>query len=462
MFFEAQSDLWSPDNPDGYIALAVAENRLTTELVQQGLQAHGGFPAAMLYYQDMRGIPELRQAIAGMLQDSFMQGVQIDPQHLSVLAGVGAVLDLLFQCIAEPGDGVLIPAPYYPAFDNDLRVRNQVTTLPVHLDSQQQDFAAALDAAAEAAAAAGHPVSALMFTHPSNPQGTLFSRQQLASMMQWCLRRKVHCISDEVYANSVFDESQQFVSAAHLLQQEVRSMEGSQHAGELVHIVFGFSKDFCASGLRVGCLLTKNTGLNKALDNISYFNSTPCPLQWSLSQLLSDKQWLQHYLQENRRRLREAYASVTSGLDAAGIPYTAAPAGMFLWVDLRAAFGGQPGSWEDEAALWRCMAQQHRVVLTPGGSSSSSSSSSGSSSSRSSSSSTPTAFGGQPGSWEDEAALWRCMAQQHRVVLTPGAACHAAEPGWFRVCYAWTSPGSLPAAVSRIAAAVKQMQGSAS
>lgn len=408
MFFEAQSDLWSPDNPDGYIALAVAENRLTTELVQQGLQAHGGFPAAMLYYQDMRGIPALRQAIAGMLQDSFMQGVQIDPQHLSVLAGVGAVLDLLFQCIAEPGDGVLIPAPYYPAFDNDLRVRNQVTTLPVHLDSQQQDFAAALDAAAEAAAAAGHPVSALMFIHPSNPQGTLFSRQQLASMMQWCLRRKVHCISDEVYANSVFDESQQFVSAAHLLQQEVRSMEGSQHAGELVHIVFGFSKDFCASGLRVGCLLTKNTGLNKALDNISYFNSTPCPLQWSLSQLLSDKQWLQHYLQENRRRLREAYASVTSGLDAAGIPYTAAPAGMFLWVDLRAAFGGQPGSWEDEAALWRCMAQQHRVVLTP------------------------------------------------------GAACHAAEPGWFRVCYAWTPPGSLPAAVSRIAAAVKQMQGSAS
>ncbi|WIA34052.1 hypothetical protein OEZ86_012431 [Tetradesmus obliquus] len=408
MFFEAQSDLWSPDNPDGYIALAVAENRLTTELVQQGLQAHGGFPAAMLYYQDMRGIPELRQAIAGMLQDSFMQGVQIDPQHLSVLAGVGAVLDLLFQCIAEPGDGVLIPAPYYPAFDNDLRVRNQVTTLPVHLDSQQQDFAAALDAAADAAAAAGHPVSALMFTHPSNPQGTLFSRQQLASMMQWCLRRKVHCISDEVYANSVFDESQQFVSAARLLQQEVRSMEGSQHAGELVHIVFGFSKDFCASGLRVGCLLTKNTGLNKALDNISYFNSTPCPLQWSLSQLLSDKQWLQHYLQENRRRLREAYASVTSGLDAAGIPYTAAPAGMFLWVDLRAAFGGQPGSWEDEAALWRCMAQQHRVVLTP------------------------------------------------------GAACHAAEPGWFRVCYAWTPPGSLPAAVSRIAAAVKQMQGSAS
>jgi hypothetical protein len=73
-------------------------------------------------------------------------------------------------------------------------VRNQVTTLPVHLDPQQQDYTAALDAAAEAAKLAGHPVAALMFTHPANPQGTLFSRQQLGSMIQWCLRNKVHCI----------------------------------------------------------------------------------------------------------------------------------------------------------------------------------------------------------------------------------------------------------------------------
>jgi aspartate/methionine/tyrosine aminotransferase len=43
-------------------------------------------------------------------------------------------------------------------------------------------------------------------------------------------------------------------------------------ADDLVHIVFGFSKDFCASGLRVGCLLSRNSALNKALDNISYFN----------------------------------------------------------------------------------------------------------------------------------------------------------------------------------------------
>jgi bifunctional pyridoxal-dependent enzyme with beta-cystathionase and maltose regulon repressor activities len=74
----------------------------------------------------------------------------------------------------------------------------------VHLDPQQQDFSAALDAAAEAARLAGHPVAALMFTHPSNPQGALFSKQQLASMIQWCLLNKVHCIRWVVEMNWVW------------------------------------------------------------------------------------------------------------------------------------------------------------------------------------------------------------------------------------------------------------------
>ena len=49
--------------------------------------------------------------------------VKVHPGELCISAGCGAILDNLFMCITEPNDGVLIPAPYYPAFDNDLRVR---------------------------------------------------------------------------------------------------------------------------------------------------------------------------------------------------------------------------------------------------------------------------------------------------------------------------------------------------
>lgn len=55
-------------------------------------------------------------------------------------------------------------------------------------------------------------------------------------------------------------------------------------------------------------------------------------------------------------------------------------------------------------------------------------------------------------SWEGERALWQEVCDTCRIVLTPGKDCHAAEPGFFRLCYAWMPLESLPLAVARIAA----------
>ena len=61
-----------------------------------------------------------RQPLCEMSQSS--QGVAIEVNDLTVLAGCGSVLDLLFFGVADPGDAVFIPTPYYPAFDQDLKV----------------------------------------------------------------------------------------------------------------------------------------------------------------------------------------------------------------------------------------------------------------------------------------------------------------------------------------------------
>ncbi len=53
--------------------MAVAENRLSCDMVKQRLMAAVDFPQSMLYYQDMRGIPEVRASIAGMMQATFMK-----------------------------------------------------------------------------------------------------------------------------------------------------------------------------------------------------------------------------------------------------------------------------------------------------------------------------------------------------------------------------------------------------
>lgn len=82
--------------------------------------------------------------------------------------------------------------------------------------------------------------------------------------------------------------------------------------------MFGASKDFCGSGLRVGVLYSKNTALNTALVNLGYFASVPAPLQMTLSKLLSDDQWLDGCLRENRRRMLEAYTQLTGRLTVGG------------------------------------------------------------------------------------------------------------------------------------------------
>ena len=52
----------------------------------------------------------------------LLQGLELRPEDITVLAGCGSVIDLLLHCITADGDSIGIPAPYYPAFDNDVKV----------------------------------------------------------------------------------------------------------------------------------------------------------------------------------------------------------------------------------------------------------------------------------------------------------------------------------------------------
>ena len=64
------------------------------------------------------------------------------------------------------------------------------------------------------------------------------------------------------------------------------------------------------------------------------------------------------------------------------------------------------------------------------------------------------------GTWEAEKELWDRIAEEGKVLLTPGFDMHFKEPGFFRVCYAWVPPGSLPLAVSRIKHILDQVEAS--
>ena len=218
----------------------------------------------------MRGTLRLRKAIVSLYRDHIVApGVELEADRLTVSAGCGAILDNLMFLLAGRGDGVLIPVPYYPAFDNDLTARMGVVPVPVATTSGLLPTPEDLERSARAAAGAGTRIRILLLTNPHNPLGVVYPPDRYEALVRWALERGVHVVSDEIYANSVFGEGEEFRSVISMVPG-LRKEYGAEVVDRLVHQVWGFSKDFCASGLRVGCLYSGNRQLLATLDNVSY------------------------------------------------------------------------------------------------------------------------------------------------------------------------------------------------
>jgi 1-aminocyclopropane-1-carboxylate synthase len=400
-YFEAviklSQRLWSPEDPEGNIVMSIAENRLTVDMIRDKVAAvSNGYDDSLFFYDAMNGSERLRKALAGMLMDTFMKGLTVDHRHITVSAGCGAIIDNITFAITQPGDGVLIPAPYYPAFDNDLAAKNDAVPVPVQLSATDQPWAQQLTSAKQRFDGdSGRAIKGLLVTNPDNPTGTSYSRQHLQEMLQWCLDNNVHYISDEVYANSMFGDDP-FCSIAAVAADGVEAgMWSQEQVDTYVHVVFGLSKDWCASGIRVGCLHSCNRQLNSAMGNLAYFCSVSGLAQFIVARMLEDGSFVDSYLAENKRRLRQSYEVLADSLSKAGITFQPAVASVFCWVDLRHALP-EP-TWEAERELWH------------------------------------------------DGFVERCG-----LIITPGHSCHAPEPGFFRVCYAIVDPVVIPKLVKRI------------
>lgn len=366
-----------------YVPLCVAENRLVADLLQPKLDAPRRVPARALAYDAMIGAYGFRQQLAAAMERLFL-GRRFAPEQIAVLAGAGSVLELLFYALGDPGDGVLVPTPSYAGFWGDLETRDALTIVPVPT-SDTDGFRLSAERLDRAVASAGRPVRALLFTSPNNPVGTVYTPAEIAEVLDWAERAGVHVVLDEIYALSVHG-ARPFTSGARVVPR----------LGPTRHIVWAFSKDFAASGLRCGVLVSENEAVLAAVDSLAYWASTSGDTQHLLGTLLEDEAWLAGYLSTTRARLAAAYRATTDALTAAEIPFVPAEAGFFCLVDLRRSLGA------------------------------------------------PT--------WAQEDALWRRMLARTNVNLTPGSACRAPEPGLFRLCFAAVATEQVVEAVARIGA----------
>ena len=368
--------------PEGYIPFCVAENALVFDLLRSKMDACRNVTAPWLSYQSMTGAPEFKARLARFMSRRIL-GREIAPRHVAALAGAGSVLEILFHALADGGDAVLVPTPSYAGFWGDLETRDEISILPVHTTSEER-FHLTPERLQRSLSESKRRVRALLFTSPNNPLGTVYRREELEEILSFSERAGIHVVFDEIYAVSVFGPAP-FTSVAALRPS----------LGDFVHIVWAFSKDFAASGLRCGTLVTENRDLMAAVEGLAYWAAVSGDTQFMLGEMISDEAWVDTYATVMPERLRDAYQAITARLDAASIPYIPSEAGFFFLLDLR------------------------RYLSAP--------------------------------TWEAEDALWRRILDEANVNLTPGSACRIGEPGFMRLCFAGVPKETSAFGVERLA-----------
>ncbi|CAN1289658.1 1-aminocyclopropane-1-carboxylate synthase, partial [Linum perenne] len=296
-------------------------------------------------FQDYHGLPAFKTALSDFMSEIRGNKVIFDPNKLVLTAGATSANETLIFCLADPGDAFLLPTPYYPGFDRDLKWRTGVEIVPVHSSSSNnfeitiQSLGKAYD---QATKVLGLKVKGILITNPSNPLGTTLSLDQLHLITDFAVAKSIHIVSDEIYSGTVFDRPI-FTSIA-----ETWNMCR-------IHIVYSLSKDLGVPGFRVGMIYSEDYAVVSAATKMSSFGLVSSQTQHLLCKMLSDRKMMSEYMEENRNRLRTRKEAMVKGLEEAGIGCLRSNAGLFCWVDLRHLLRDNETSFDAELELWNEM-----------------------------------------------------------------------------------------------------------
>jgi aspartate aminotransferase len=214
----------------------------------------GGFTK----YTPSSGIPELRQAIS----DKFKADNGIDYKPSQIIVSNGAKHSCYNAILAtcQPGDEVIIPAPYWLSYPEMVRLAGAE---PVFVQTREENN---WKMTAEEFESAMTPRTKMVILNsPGNPTGSVYTREELEAIVEVADTEDIFILSDEIYEKLTYDGAEH-VSVASL----------SPTAYNLTITINGFSKAYAMTGWRLGYLAAPEP-IARAIDAIqSHSTSNPC------------------------------------------------------------------------------------------------------------------------------------------------------------------------------------------
>jgi hypothetical protein len=252
-------------------------------------------PAVLAYDPDPQGSRTAREAIAAH------HGCGLRPEDLLLTASTSEGYGLLFKLLGDPGDEVLVPSPSYPLFDWLARLEGlHARAVPSYFHDRWHLDLGALEAAA------GPRTRAIVVVNPNNPTGHFLSKTEWAGLTEFCARRGLALLVDEVFADYALEPPADGLSTA--LADAAPPCP--------VFLLSGLSKVAALPQLKLGWIAVRGPGAAEHLEALAFladqYLSVSAPVQAAASTLLAlalaIRQQVQARLRANLRSLDAALA----------------------------------------------------------------------------------------------------------------------------------------------------------
>ncbi len=209
-------------------------------------------------YSPAGGLPALKKAIAEKtLRDS---GFEVDPAQVLVTNGGKQAVYEAFATLLDPGDEVLLPAPYWTTYPEAIRLAGGV---PVEvLADETQDYLVTVD---QLEAARTDRTKVLLFCSPSNPTGSVYSREQVEAIGRWAVEHGLWVVTDEIYEHLTYDGV-----------EAVSMPVAVPELADRCVVLNGVAKTYAMTGWRVGWLIGPKDVVKAATNLQSHATSNVC------------------------------------------------------------------------------------------------------------------------------------------------------------------------------------------